>query len=282
MEGKVCMVTGATAGIGKATAHRLAEMGATVIVVGRNPDKCTRVVKEIRKDTDNGNVDCLMADLSDQSQIRRLALLFQESYPRLHVLINNVGAVFLTRQVSVDGIEMTFALNHLSYFMLTLLLLDELKASAPSRVINVSSNGHFDKQLNFDDLQSERGYRIMQVYGRSKLANLYFTFELARRLEGTGVTVNALHPGFVATDMGKNNGCLARLVIPLIHIRSLTPEQGAKTSIYLASSPAVDGISSEYFVKCKIGRVDPVARDPETARRLWDISAELTGMEDWA
>lgn len=282
MEGKICMVTGATAGIGKATAHGLAEMGAKVIVVGRNPEKCARVVEEIRKATRNQNVDCLLADLTDLSQIHRLALHFQESYPRLHVLINNAGAIFLTRRETVDGIEMTFALNHLSYFLLTLLLLDELKASAPSRVVNVSSNGHFGKRLNFDDLQSERGYKFMQVYGRSKLANLYFTFELARRLDGTGVTVNALHPGFVATDMGKNNGLLARLIVPLIHFRSLTPEQGAQTSLYLASSPDVKGISGEYFVKCKIGHVDPIARDPEAARRLWRTSAELTGMDNWA
>lgn len=277
MHEKTCMVTGATAGIGLATARALAQLDARVILVGRNPEKCTRVVESIRQETGNTKVDCLLADLSDQAQIHHLALQFQESYPRLDVLVNNAGGIFLRRQESVDGLEMTFALNHLSYFLLTLLLLDILQDSAPARIVNVASNSHYGQKLDFDNLQMARGYRARQAYGRSKLANVLFTFELARRLQGTGVTANALHPGFVATDIGMNNGWLVRLFKLLMRPVAITPEQGCLTSVYLATSPEVEGVSSEYYVECKPVRADPAAYDLEAARKLWEISEELTG-----
>ena len=205
MTGKICLVTGATNGIGMATAQALAHMGATVVIVGRDAQKAARVTEEIRAASGNQNVDWLLADLSSQQDIRRLATEFKSKYSHLHVLLNNAGATFTTRQLSVDGIEMTFALNHLAYFLLTNLLLDTIKASSPARIINVSSDAHSGGKIDFDNLQGERSYSSFGPYGNSKLANILFTTELARRLEGTGVTVNALHPGFTSTGFGKNN-----------------------------------------------------------------------------
>ena len=205
MQGKICLITGGTNGIGKSTAQALAQMGATVVIVGRNAPKTAQVVEEIRAASGNNNVDSLLADLSSQQEVRRLADEFKSKYSHLHVLLNNAGGVFMQRQLSVDGIEMTFALNHLAYFLLTNLLLDTIKASAPARIINVSSDAHTSGKIEFDNLQGERRYSP-GAYGNSKLANILFTMELARRLEGTGVTVNALHPGFVATGFAKNNG----------------------------------------------------------------------------
>jgi NAD(P)-dependent dehydrogenase (short-subunit alcohol dehydrogenase family) len=281
LEGKTCMVTGATSGIGQATALGLARLGARVVVVGRNPEKCTRIVKDIRQQSGNQNVDCLLADLSDQAQIHKLALEFQESYPHLHVLVNNAGGFFLRRQESIDGLEMTFALNHLNYFLLTGLLIKVLKGSAPARIVNVSSESHRKARLDFSDLQMKRNYRPMQAYGRSKLANILFTRELARRLEGSGVTANALHPGFVATNIGGNNGLLARLVMPLIHLRAISPQKGAETSIYLASSLEIANVSGEYFIRRKSVRAGEAAYDDQAALQLWNASQEMTG-ESWA
>jgi NAD(P)-dependent dehydrogenase (short-subunit alcohol dehydrogenase family) len=278
LEGKTCMVTGATSGIGLATARGLAKLGARVVVVGRDANKCTRVVKDIRQQSGNPEVDCLLADLSDQAQIRKLALEFQESYARLHVLVNNAGGFFLRRQESVDGLEMTFALNHLNYFLLTILLIEVLKASAPARIVNVSSESHRNERMDFDDLQMKRSYKPMRAYGRSKLDNILFTRELSRRLEGSGVMANALHPGFVATNIGGNNGWLARVVMPLIHLRAISPQKGAETSIYLASSPEVAGVSSEYFIKCKSVRAGEAAYDDQAALQLWNASQDLTGV----
>ncbi len=205
MNGKICLVTGGTNGIGKSTALELARMGATVIVVGRDAQKTSHVLEEIRAASGNQNVNSLLADLSSQQEVRGLADQFKSKYSRLHVLINNAGGFFMRRQIRVDGIEMTFALNHLASFLLTNLLLDTIKASAPARIINVSSNAHTSGKIEFDNLQGEREYGP-RAYDNSKLANILFTMELARRLEGTGVTVNALHPGFVATGFAKNNG----------------------------------------------------------------------------
>ena len=202
MQGKVCLITGGTSGIGKSTAHELARMGATVVIVGRNAQKTSQVVEEIRAASGNNTVDSLLADLSSQQEVRRLANEFESKYSHLHVLLNNAGAVFMRRQLSVDGIEMTFALDHLACFLLTNLLLDKIKASAPARIINVSSGAHTSGKIEFDNLQGERDYSP-RAYDNSKLANILFTMELARRLEGTGVTVNALHPGFAATGFGK-------------------------------------------------------------------------------
>jgi NAD(P)-dependent dehydrogenase (short-subunit alcohol dehydrogenase family) len=223
-------------------------------------------------------MDYLLADLSVQAQVRRLAEDFKARYQRLDVLVNNAGAIFFRRQLSLDGIEMNFAVNHLAYFLLTNLLLDPLKASAPARVVNVSSDSHRGEHLDFANLELQRGYNPARAYGRSKLANLYFTYELARRLEGTGVTVNAMHPGFVRTNMAANNGWLVRLFLPLVHHHSLTPEQGASTAVYLAASPEVAGVTGKYFVREREVASDLVARDETAAKKLWEISAAMTGL----
>ena len=283
MNGKVCMVTGATSGMGKVTALKLAEMGATVVVVGRSLEKCAAVVDQIKLQTGNSAIEFMRADLSSQNEIRQLAQQFESRYQHLHVLVNNAGAWITTRQESIDGIEMTFALNHLGYFLLTDLLLDTLKASAPARIINVSSYGHKRIQMNFDDLQAKQGYNGMQTYRQSKLANVLFTYELARRLAGTGVTVNAVNPGLVATRFGLNNfGVIpARIVNLLTRVYGLVgtnAEQGAQTSIYLATSPNVEGVTGKYFEKQTAVPSSEGSYDPATARRLWQVSEAMTGL----
>jgi NAD(P)-dependent dehydrogenase (short-subunit alcohol dehydrogenase family) len=281
MNGKICLVTGATNGIGKATAHALSQMGATVVIVGRDAQKAAQVTEEIRAASTNQNVDWLLADLSSQEDIRRLATEFNSKYSQLHVLLNNAGGTFTTRQVSVDGIEMTFALNHLAYFLLTNLLLDRMIASAPARIINVSSDAHSGGKIDFDNLQGERSYSSFGPYGNSKLANILFTNELARRLEGTGVTVNALHPGLTSTGFGKNNpGFLMKIMGAVIPLIARSPEKGADTSIYLASSPEVQGITGKYFVDCKVTQPAPQAADNAVAKKLWDVSAEMVHLAD--
>ena len=249
MQGRICLITGGTNGIGKSTAQELARMGATVVIVGRNAQKTSQVVEEIRAASGNNTVDSLLADLSSQQDVRHLANEFKSKYSHLHVLLNNAGSVFLQRQLSVDGIEMTFALNHLAYFLLTNLLLDTIKAGAPARIINVSSGAHTAGRIEFDNLQGERNYGT-NAYGNSKLANILFTMELARRLEGSGVTVNALHPGFVATGFAKNNGrVIAALVSLFTPLVARSPAKGAETSIYLASSPSVEWHYGEIFLR---------------------------------
>jgi NAD(P)-dependent dehydrogenase (short-subunit alcohol dehydrogenase family) len=280
MNGKICLVTGATNGIGKATAQALAQMGATVVIVGRNAPKTAQLVEEIRAASSNKNVDSLLADLSSQQEVRRLANEFKSKYSHLHVLLNNAGAVFMQRQLSVDGIEMTFALNHLAAFLLTNLLLDTLKASAPARIINVSSDAHASGKIEFDNLQGERNYSP-RAYDNSKLANILFTMELARRLEGTGVTVNALHPGFVATGFAKNNGkVIAALVSIFAPLVARSPAKGAVTSIYLASSPSVEGITGKYFYDSHVISAAPQATDRVVARKLWEVSAGMVHLAD--
>jgi NAD(P)-dependent dehydrogenase (short-subunit alcohol dehydrogenase family) len=250
-------------------------MGATVVIVGRNAQKTSQVVEEIRAASGNTTVDSLLADLSSQQDVRRLAHEFKSKYSQLHVLLNNAGAAFMQRQLSVDGIEMTFALNHLAPFLLTNLLLDTIKASAPARIINVSSGAHTSGKIEFDNLQGERG-KNSRAYGNSKLANILFTVELARRLEGTGVTVNALHPGLVATGFGKNNGkFIATLIGIFVPLVARSPENGAGTSIYLASSPSVEGTTGKYFVDSHVAPPAPQATDMAVARKLWDVSAGM-------
>jgi NAD(P)-dependent dehydrogenase (short-subunit alcohol dehydrogenase family) len=278
MEGKTCLVTGATSGIGKAAARELARLGATVVVAGRNPEKTAATVQDIRRQTGNPSVDFVLADLSSQQQVRRLAEEFQSRYRRLEVLVNNAGAIMLFRQQSVDGIEMTFALNHLSYFLLTSLLLDSLINSGPSRVVNVSSIAHQKATIDFEDLQGTQRYRGMRAYGRSKLANLLFTFELARRLEGTGVTANAVHPGLVATGLLTNNGLAGRLMNLGLRVAGKGVAAGAETVVYLAASPGVAGVTGRYFVKKKPVASSQASRDAAAAGRLWRISAGMTGM----
>ena len=246
MEDKICMITGATSGIGEATARTLAQMGATVILVGRSPEKSALTVSKIRQQTGNPAVEYLLADLSSQEEIRQLAQQFASLHNRLHVLVNNAGALFATRQHSVDGIEMTLALNHLNYFLLTNLLLDALKASAPARIINVGDSAHkFVEGVNFDDLQLQSQYAGWKAYSQSKLCNLLFTYELARRLEGTGITANTLHPGIVATRFGRDNPGLVGRFIRLSNLFAISPERGAQTIIYLASSASVEGITGK-------------------------------------
>jgi len=280
MQGKTCMVTGASDGIGVETALALAQMGAEVIVVGRNHEKCDAVVTRIKQETDNPKVEFMLADFSDLAQVRRLADDFKSRRSKLHVLVNNAGVLQLTRRTTADGHEMMFGVNHLAHFLLTLLLLDTIKASAPSRIVIVSSGSHLRGVLDFDDLHSKKGFSPTGVYGNSKLANVLFTYEIARRLEGTGVTANALHPGFIKTNMAANNGWFVRLLLPFIHSSSLTPEQGAQTSIYLASSPEVEGVSGKYFIKCKQVPSSPASLDQDSAARLWQESLKLTGMKD--
>ena len=279
MKDKLCLITGATAGIGRAAALQLAQMGASLVLVARNPKKAEVTVQEIRQHTGNQEVEFLLADLASQQEVRRLAEDFKARYQRLDVLINNAGLLMTSRQESADGIEMTFALNHLSYFLLTNLLLDVLKASSPSRIVNVSSDSHQHANMDLGDLQYRGRYRGFQAYGRSKLANLLFTYELARRLEGTGVTVNSLHPGLVATNFLANNGFQGRVMNLFIRLLGRSPEKGARTVTYLASSTDVEGITGQYFGEEALVASSPASHDRDDARRLWQVSEELTGLE---
>lgn len=278
MQSKVCLVTGATSGIGEEAALELARRGAMVVLVGRSVDKCFRSLDKIRSQVPNAQLDHLLADLSSQEQVRALSEQFMARYDRLDVLLNNAGGYFLWRQETVDGIEMTFGLNHLSYFLLTNLLLDLIKSSAPARIVNVASSGHKNNPLDFENLQAKGFFNGRQVYGRSKFANILFTYELARRLDGTGVTANAVHPGWVATNIGKDNGWLARQFIQLIQRNAITCEEGARTLVYLCSSAEVEGISGKYFYKNVPIPSDPGTYEEDDARRLWEISAQMTGL----
>lgn len=278
MQGKVCLVTGATAGIGLVTARELARQDADVIGVGRSRDRCREAEDAIR-DQGGRTVRYLVADLSSQDEIRRLAGLVRESTPRLDVLINNAGGIYLNRQETVDGVEMTLAVNHLAYFLLTNLVLDLLKDRAPARIVNVASAAHQGCTLDLEDLQGRKGrYRPWRAYQRSKLANILFTRELARRMAGTGVTVNALHPGYVKTQIFRAGGPVGWLLRRSADLFAITPEQGARTSLYLAASPEVEGVSGEYFVRATAVPGSLQSRDQNLARDLWEKSAELTGM----
>jgi NAD(P)-dependent dehydrogenase (short-subunit alcohol dehydrogenase family) len=278
MKDKVCLITGATAGIGAVTARVLAERGATVVLVGRNPAKSRALVEQIRQQTRNPGVDYLLADLSSQQQIRALAETFKSRYARLHVLINNAGAIFFNRRETTDGLEMTLALNHLNYFLLTHLLLDLLQASAPARLINVSSVAHHGASINFKNLQYKWFYGLgWPAYTQSKLANVLFTYELARRLPAN-VTANALHPGLVATNFALGNGWLGKLARLSLDPISISPQAGAQTIIYLATSPQVEAVTGKYFEDCRPYRSSPASYNEATARHLWEVSEELTGV----
>ena len=272
------LVTGASSGIGKITAMELAKMGAQLLLVCRDRTRGEAAVAEIAAKTGNRDVELMIADLGSQRQIRQLAANVVARNEPLHVLINNAGLVNMSRTATEDGIETTFAVNHLAYFLLTLLLLDRLKQSAPARIINVASDAHKFGSMNFDDLGGARRYSGFRIYGRSKLANILFTYELARRLEGTGVTVNCAHPGPVSSGFGKNNGALARLVLAVAGPFMRTPERGAETSIHLASSPEVEGISGKYYLDCKPHQSNAESYDRAIARRLWDVSTQMTGV----
>jgi len=276
MTGKICLVTGATAGIGKVTATELAAQGAELIITGRNQEKTENTVKQIKSKTGNDAVQYLLADFSDLQQVRELAAAFKESYARLDVLINNAGAFFNTRQETPYGVEMTFLVNHLAPFLLTTLLLDTLQTSSSARIVTVSSDAHRQDKMNFDDLGFKKGYFGMKAYARSKLANILFTYELARRLANTDVSVNVLHPGHVATDIWKTSfsliGPLLKWVIGLF---ALNPEQGADNSIYLVSSQAVEGITGRYFIKREPAQSSQISNDEKVAQRLWELSENL-------
>ncbi len=283
MAGKTCVVTGATSGIGRVTARELAARGARVLVVGRSRERCEAAVAQIRESTGNREVEYLRADLANQAEIRRLAAEIRDLCPRLDVLVNNAGTIVTAPERSSDGLELTFAVNHLGYFLLTNLLVDLLKHSAPSRIVNVASEAHrLARSVDFDALRPGSGpptrHDGLRAYAQSKLANLLFTRELARRLEGTGVVVNALHPGFVATNIFAGNGLLGWFSRQSAALFALSPEAGARTSVYLAADPDAGTVTGGYYAKCRAVTPSAPARDAEAAARLWAISEELTGL----
>ena len=278
LNGTVCLVSGGTAGIGLVTARTLAERGACVTIVGRDAARGRSVVAAISAKSGNESVHFLQADLSDHTAIRTLAAAFSDRHGRLDVLVNNAGAMFGVRQESAQGYEMTFALNHLSYFLLTLLLLPALQAAAPARIVVVASEAHRGVTLDFDDLQAQKRYHGWRAYKRSKLANILFTHELARRLDWQQITVNALHPGFVATDIGIRHGFLPGFLWWLAKRGAIDVETGALTSVHLAASGEVEGMHGRYFIKCRPANASAAANDRAAALRLWEESARMTGV----
>ena len=277
LAGKVCLLTGTSSGIGKATAHGLAALGATIVMVVRDPSRGEIVRREIIQRSGNQSIDLLSADLSSQASIRQLVEQFKQKYSQLHVLINNAGVFNLNRRKTVDGLEMTFAVNQLAPFLLTNLLLDVVKASVPARIINVGSSAHTNGYIQMDDLQSARQYGPMRAYGQSKLALLLFSYRLARLLEGTGVTVNCLHPGFVGTNIAQNNfpAFIRPVTRFLVSLPGISPEEGAETSLYLASSPEVEDVTGKYFVYSHPKRTIPISHDEALQQSLWDECARL-------
>jgi NAD(P)-dependent dehydrogenase (short-subunit alcohol dehydrogenase family) len=279
MAGKTVLVTGGTSGIGKATAEGCARLGARVGIAGRDRRRAESAASGI-KDSTGGTVDVFVADLSSLAEVRRLAGEVLDAYPRLDVLVNNAGGTWATRHATADGLERTFAVNHLAPFLLTWLLLDRLKASAPSRIVTVASAMESMAKIDFDDLQGTARYGATRAYNQSKLANIMFTYELARRIAGSGVTATVLHPGVVRTSLGTGDmpavNKLASIGRPLMK----SPEQGAATSVYLACSPEAEGITGAYFVGCKARESSKRSRDPDAARRLWQASARLAGLGD--
>lgn len=275
MNGKVCLVTGATDGIGKVSARVLAELGAKVIIVGRNPEKSAIVLAELRSISGNENIDLLMADLAVMQEVRDLAEQVISRYDRIDVLLNNAGGYFTKHEITSDGLEMTFALNHMSYFLLTNKLMELLKYSAPARIVNVSSDAHYGVDMEFENLNGEQEYKAWKAYQKSKLANVLFTYELLKKVPGN-ITVNCLHPGFVATNFGHNNGGFFGSVLKIAQrISAINPEEGAKTSIFLCSAPEVKGVSGKYFYKCQPKTSSRESRNMDTGKRLWQISSDI-------
>ncbi len=280
LAGRTCLITGASSGIGEETALGLARLGARIVLVCRSRERGERTQATIVEASGNREIDLALGDLASLASIRQLAKDLLATCPAIHVLVNNAGIVNLRRTTTLDGFESTFAVNHLGPFLLTNLLLDRIRGSQPARIVNVSSNGHRFGRLDLDDLQSERRYGFMRSYVSSKLANIHFSYELARRLDGSGVTVNCLHPGAVATRLGHNNGrfspALARLLKPFF----LSPAQGAQTSIWAASAPELETVSGCYFVKKKRARSSPASHDESFSRRLWQESCRLTELAE--
>ena len=277
---KVILVTGANSGIGKATARQLAERGAHVVMVCRNRERGEPARQDIIEATGSGTVDLLTADFESQEQVRDLAADVKRGYDRLDVLINNAGLYLPTRGETEDGIEVTWAVNHLAPFLLTHLLLDRLKASAPARIVNVSSNSHYGSRIHFDDPGLREGYSLQKAYGQSKLANVLFTYELARRLAGTGVTANALHPGVVATRIWNRSWDPISLIMRPLKLFLTSPEKSARAVVRLAVDPDVEGVSGKYFDQMQEKRSSRVSYDEAAARRLWDLSERMTGLDD--
>jgi NAD(P)-dependent dehydrogenase (short-subunit alcohol dehydrogenase family) len=275
MQGKTVLVTGANQGIGKATAIALAAKGAHVVLVARNADKGRAALAEVEA-AGTGGAELIVADLSSQEQVRRTAAELKSRHARLDVLVNNAGVFVPERHTTVDGLEETFALNHLGYFLLTRELLDVLQAAPEARIVNVSSEAHRGARMRWDDLQFERTpFRGFKAYGQSKLANVLFTYELARRLEGTAVTVNCLHPGVIASGFGQTYGSAVSVLVKLARPFLLSTEEGARTSVYLASSPEVAGVTGKYFSKCKPVKSNAVSYDVQSQQKLWSLSEQL-------
>ena len=274
LQNKNIIVTGGSTGIGLESARGLAELGASVWIVGRDESKSKKAVEDIKQSTGNDKVDYFIADLSSIASIKDVSRLILSKLDHLDVLLNNAGAIFMTRKVSVDGFEMSFALNHINYFLLTRLLLDLIKSTPKARIVNVSSSAHYSGHINFSDLQSNN-YSSMRVYSASKLMNVLFTYELAGRLAGTGITVNALHPGFVASNFGKSNGGIMVPIFKLFHLGAIDCREGAKTSIFLSSSPEVEGVTGKFFDKCKAVKSSKESYDKDVALRLWDETEKL-------
>jgi retinol dehydrogenase-14 len=279
MTGKTVLITGGTGGIGRAAATGLASMGARVGITGRDRARAEQAAATIARESGNPAVDVFVADMSSQAEVRRLAGEVLSAYARLDVLLNNVGGFWAHRHVTADGLEHTFALNHLAPFLLTNLLLERLRASAPARVVTVSSGAQSMGKIDFDDLMGERKYSGQEAYNQSKLANVMFTYELARRLEGTGVTATVLHPGMTSTAFGSED--MARGWGPIIGVMRLfmkSPRRGSETSVYLASSPEAEGVTGRYFADRKARKSHASSYDAAATARLWQVSAELVGL----
>jgi len=275
LRGKICLVTGSTSGIGKVTARELANRGATVVLVSRSRAKGEATQAEIKQATGNQEVELLVADLGVLEDVRRLAAEFQHTHDHLHLLVNNAGAAYPRRTLTAEGLEATLAVNYLAPFLLTELLLDTLKASAPARIVNVSSAQHATVSMEFDNLQGEKAYATLRNYGQAKLALLLWTYELARRLEGTGVTVNALHPGITASNFPAGMTGPAAWAMKLSKPFLLTAEQGAQTTLYLATSPQVEGVTGKYFAKSQEKSSSSRSYDQTVGLRLWEVTEQL-------
>ncbi|MHB8420563.1 MAG: SDR family oxidoreductase [Myxococcales bacterium] len=278
LRGKTALVTGATSGVGGAIAIGLARLGARVGVTARDEGKGRAAIEAIGRAVPGAAAELFRCDFASQKSIRALAAEVDRRFDRLHVLVNNAGAINPERRVTEDGLELTFAVNHLGYFLLTELLLPKLVASAPARIVSTASAAHRAARLRWDDLQAERGYRAFRVYGSSKLANILFTRELAHRLEGKGVTANCFHPGVVGSGFGRNGNGLFRLGVSLLSPFMRKPEEAAKTALWLAASPDVEGVSGRYFADSQEARTSAAARDDASAKRLWEISEKLVGL----